>query len=70
MNIELNQEELNILIESLTTEKNSYLSSLIVLLEDENVDNDEIITYRSNLNQIYNLKSKLCNYSIQYQEEN
>lgn len=66
MKIELNQEELNYLIEIVTERKNDMLTFLI--------DNDDITldldSYTQDLSSLYDLKTKLCNYSIMFMEEN
>lgn len=74
MNIELNQEELNLLIESLTKEKNNLLYQINNIRDGISSFDYDLLDYldyfQESLNSIYNLKTKLCNYSIAYQEEN
>lgn len=62
MNIILNQEELNLLIELITDRKNE-------LLEDLELNINDLLDL-DYLSEIFNLKSKLCNYSVLNQEEN
>lgn len=62
MNIILNQEELNLLIELITDRKNE-------LLEDLELNINDVLDL-DYLSEIFNLKSKLCNYSVLNQEEN
>lgn len=67
MNIELNPEELNILIESLSEQKNKILCNLFNV---QTLNIDDLDYLKVTLDSIYTLKTKLCNYSIQFQEEN
>lgn len=67
MNIELNQDELNILIESLSEQKNEILCHLF---NDQILKIDDLDHLKDTLDSIYTLKTKLFNYSILYQEEN
>lgn len=67
MNIELNQDELNILIESLSEQKNEILCHIF---NDQILNIDDLDYLKDSLDSIYTLKTKLCNYSIAYQEEN
>ncbi len=67
MNIELNQDELNLLIESLSDQKNEMLFHLFI---DQILKIEDLDYLKDTLDSIYTLKTKLCNYSILYQEEN
>lgn len=70
MKIELNQEDLNLLITCVTESKNNILELLKLINEDELTyfgDVDEL-SYR--LYSLSDLKTKLCNYSIELLEEN
>ena len=67
MNVELNLDELNILIESLSEQKNEILCHLF---NDQILNVDELDNLKDTLDSIYTLKTKRCNYSILYREEN
>ena len=74
MNIELNIEELDLLIDSLTKEKNNMnfqINNIIDEIYLSDHDASDFLDYLiERLSSIYNLKTKLCNYSIQFKEEN
>lgn len=66
MNIDLNQNELNILIESISAQKNEILRHLFY---EQILNSDELDYLKESLDSIYTLKTKLCNYSIAFKEE-
>ena len=74
MNIELNQKELDLLIDSVTKEKNNTLFQIHNISEELSLSDYDFLEYldylRERLSSIYDLKTKLCNYSIACQEEN
>ena len=70
MKIELSQEELNLLIESVTDSKNDILRDLENDWYDEFPIIDDISDLTKNLENLYLIKNKLCNYSILNQGEN
>ena len=70
MNIELSQEELNLLIECITESKNKELELLDSYWDEEFILIGDITDITNYLDSLYDLKFKLCNYSIEYQEEN
>lgn len=73
MNIELNQEELDLLIDSVTKEKNNTLFQINNIREGISLSDYNLYDFldhlQERLNSIYDLKTKLCNYSIENQEE-
>lgn len=69
MKIELNQEELNLLIESVTDSKNDIIEKLEEEWDDEYPFMDDISDLTKYLENLYIIKNKLCNYSIENQEE-
>lgn len=71
MNIELNKEELDLLIDSLNINMiiQIYKISYEISLSDYDVS-DLLDLLKERLSSIYNLKSKLCNYSNEFKEEN
>lgn len=74
MNIELNQEELDLLIDSVTKEKNNTLFQIHNIREGISLSDYDLLEFldhlQERLSSIYDLKTKLCNYSISLQEEN
>lgn len=70
MNIELNQEELNLLIECVIETKNNTLELLKLINEDRIEFLGQIDELSNRLYSLYDLKTKLFNFSIQLQEEN
>lgn len=70
MNIELSQDELNLLIECVTESKNRELDLLDSYWDEEFILIGDITNITNYLDSLYNLKFKLCNYSIESQEEN
>ncbi len=70
MKIELNQEELNLLIESITNSKNDILDMLEKEWDYEYPLIDDITNLTNYLENLYIIKNKLCNYSIENQEAN
>lgn len=71
MNIELNKEELDLLIDSLNINMilQIYKISYEISLSDYDVS-DLLDLLKERLSSIYNLKTKLCNYSNEFKEEN
>lgn len=69
MKIELNQEELNLLIESVTDSKNDIINMLEKEWDYEYPLIDDITNLTNYLENLYIIKNKLCNYSIENQEE-
>ena len=70
MNIELNQDELNLLIECVTESKNNLLEELNSYFDESFTLLGDITDLTDYLDSLYSLKFKLCNYSIEFQEEN
>lgn len=70
MNIELNQDELNLLIECITKSKNITLENLDCYCNETYTLTGDLKDQLNYLDSLYNLKFKLCNYSIALQEEN
>ena len=70
MKIELSQEELSLLIECVTDSKNGILEILEQKWDDEYPIITDVSDLTKYLENIYILKSKLCNYSILNLEEN
>ena len=70
MKIELSQDELNLLIESVTDSKNDILGKLEMEWYDEFPIIDDISDLTKYLENLYSIKNKLCNYSILNQGEN
>lgn len=70
MKIELNKEELNLLIECVTDAKNDILEMLEQRWDDEYPIITDVSDLTKYLENIYLLKTKLCNYSILNLEEN
>lgn len=70
MKIEISQEELNLLIESVTDSKNDILGKLEMEWYDEFPIIDDISDLTKYLENLYSIKNKLCNYSTLNQGEN
>lgn len=70
MEIELNQEEINTLIESLTDSKNDIVVKLEMEWDYEFPNIDLISDLTKYLIKLYLIKNKLCNYSILNQGDN
>lgn len=70
MNIELNQEELNLLIECITESKNKLLETLDSYFDESFTLFGDVTDIADYLESLYGLKFKLCNYSVEFQEEN
>lgn len=69
MKIELNKEELSLLIESVTDSKNGILEMLEKNWDYEYPLMDDIANLTKYLEDLYSIKTKLCNYSLLNQEE-
>lgn len=70
MNIELNQDELNLVIECITESKNNLLELFQFYWDESFTLRGNITDLTDYLDSLYGLKFKLCNYSIEFQEEN
>ena len=70
MKIELSQDELNLLIECVTESKNKELELLDSYWDEEFIFIGDITDLTNYIDSLYNIKFKLCKYSIEYQEEN
>ena len=69
MKIELNQEELSLLIECVTDSKNGILEMLEKNWDYEYPLMGDITDLTNYLENLYIVKNKLCNYSIENREE-
>lgn len=67
MNIELNVDELNLIIESLSDTKSRIFD--FIDFDSDLVDPIRVY-YEAYYDSICTLKTKLCNYSLAFQEEN
>lgn len=70
MNVELNRDELNLLIECITESKNNLLEVLDSYWDESFTLIGDITDTTDYLDSLYSLKFKLCNYSVELQEEN